>query len=581
LTIRRGTITTGSTTAILSDVGFDEVGFPAPVAIGYDRTRPFSSLIGAYSALTKGHTSGGRIAAIDVAETREDETSAITYRNVEFGALAEGKLEHAAAAPLAVTSPADAPLAELTIARAEARGIDLDAFLAVADPLHYITGRGDGMWREAVDQISYTDLTLTIPTVRLTLSSIAVEGLRLRQPEESFAPLIDAMTSDRMRSQSAMKPLRSRYLGGLLSAVGVARFAVDDVVIDAAGIDQLTLGAFEIRDASSDGFGEIAIENFVAAITGQGAVQVGYFALGDVVLPPFEAFDDALEQAESGGNVDVSSLAPKLSSIEAAAIHMQAIDFPGLALGKLKAQLGNHIGTVPTSVMAEVDNLDVVTASLPSDRLRSLIAGLGYDRIVVDAKLNLDWRESDGTVRLDGLELDIADFGNTTADAVLAGLTREAIEQGDNGSVLDDLQFERARITFEDKSVVERSLAMRAELLNIPLERLKQQLAGALPLMLAVLGEQAKAIVPVLQEFIKTPGTLTIEAAPEAPVPISEIETAVRTRPQSLPGLLAINVTGAPSGEPAGPEADKSGAAGSESGQTDVPADEGKSQRAR
>ena len=575
LTIKRGAITAGSTTAVLSDVGFDDVGFPAPAGIGYDRTRPFSSLIGAYSALAKSRISGGRIAAIDVDETHQDETSAITYRNVEFGALAEGRLENATAAPLAVTSPADGPLAELTVARAEAQGIDLDAFLAVADPLHYITGRGDKMWREAVDLISYTDLTLTLPTVRLTLASIAMEGLKLRQPSESFAPLIDAMTSDRRRSRAAMKLLRSRYLGGLLSAFGVARFAVDDLVITAAGIDQLTLGAFDFRDASSDGFGEIAVEDFVAAITGRGAVQVGHFALGDVVLPPFEAFDDALEQAESGGNVDISSLAPKLNSIEATAIHMQAIDFPGLALGRLRVELDNHIGTVPTSVSAEIDNLDVATTSLPSDRLRSLIAGLGYDKIGVDAKLNLDWHEDDGTVRLDEFELDIADFGNTTADLVLAGLTREAIERGDDAAALNDLQFERARLTFEDKSVVERSLAMRAELLNIPLERLKQQLAGALPLMLAVLGEQAKAIVPVLQEFIKTPGTLTIEAAPEAPVPVSEIETAVRTRPQSLPSLLAISVTGAPSGEPAGPEADKQRAVGGESGQADVPVDEG------
>jgi hypothetical protein len=361
--------------------------------------------------------------------------------------------------------------------------------------------------------------------------------------------LVDAITSARKPTPMAMKLARSNHLGELLSAFGVAHFAVDDVVVTATGIDQLTLGAFELRDASSDGLGEIAVEDFVAAITGQGAVQIGRFALGDVVLPPFEAFDEALERAEGRGDVDVSSLAPKLGSVEAAAIHMQAIDFPGLALGTLKADLDNHIGTVPTSVAAEIDHLDVATASLPNDRLRSLIAGLGYDRIGVGAKLSLNWREADGTVRLDEFELDIADFGNTTADLVLAGVTREAIERGGDAAVLDDLRLERARLTFEDKSVVERSLSMRAELLNIPLERLKQQLAGAMPLMLAVVGERAKAIVPVLQDFIKAPGRLIIEAMPEAPVPVSEIETALRTRPQSLPGLLSITVSGAPGGE--------------------------------
>lgn len=105
-----------------------------------------------------------------------------------------------------------------------------------------------------------------------------------------------------------------------------------------------------------------------------------------------------------------------------------------------------------------------------------------------------------------------------------------------------------------------RSLAMRADLLDIPLDRLKQQLSGALPLMLAVLGDQAKTIVPVLQDFIKTPGTLIIEAAPEEPVPVADIASAVRTRPQSLPGLLSISVSGTPGDNEAPDQDDAPGA---------------------
>jgi hypothetical protein len=339
----------------------------------------------------------------------------------------------------------------------------------------------------------------------------------------------------------------------------------------------LTLGAFELTDASSEGFGEIAIRDFVAAIAGQGAIQVGRLALGNVVPPPFEAFDEALERAQNGGDVDISSLAPKLGALEAAAIHIQAVDCPGVALGALQANFDNHVGTVPTAVTVAIADLDVATASLPGASIRSLIAGLGYDRIGADASLSLSWREADSTVRLDDFQLEIADFANTTADLVLAGLTREAIERGSETAVLDDLRFERARVTFEDRSVVDRSLSMRADLLNIPLDRLKQQLSGALPLMLAVLGEQAKTIVPVLQEFIKTPGTLTIEAAPATPVPVADIESAVRTRPQSLPGLLAISVSGAAGSGTADEETAKDGPTGDETDEPDasgVPASE-------
>jgi hypothetical protein len=551
LEIGSATIATRGANALLTDVRFSDVGVPALAGFAYDKSKPFTSLIGAYAAIAKSRVSGGRIAEIGIRETFEGETSLITYRNVDLGPLADGRLEHANAAPLTVQSPTTDPLAELLIGRAEARGIDLDAFLHVADPLRYVAGTGDGKWREAVGFARYSDLTMKVPGIKLTIASIAAEGLRVRQPEESFVPLLDAAMSDRKRTPLAMRMLRSRYLGGLLSAFGAARFSVDDIAIAAGGIDQLTLGGFALEDASSDGIGEIAIEDFVAAIAGQGAVQVGRFALEEVVPPLFETVDTALDRARRGANVDLSSLAPKVGSLEAADIYLRAIDFPGFAVDRLHADLANHIGTVPTAIAVKIDGLDVATESLPGTSMRTLVAGLGYDRLAADATFNLAWRESDGTMSLDDFQLDIDDFGNATADLVLAGLTRAAIEGSDNGTLLADAKLERARLTFEDRSVVERSLSMRADLLGIPLDRLKQQLAGALPLMLAFVGdaEKIREIVPVLQTFIRTPGTLTIEASPETPVPLADLETAVRTRPQSLPGLLAISVSGTPGGE--------------------------------
>lgn len=571
LEIGRGSVAIAGTRIALSDMRISDVSVPAPAALAYDPWKPFTSLIGAYSAIAKSRSSGGKIAEIGIHETSQGQKSLITYRNVSFGALADGKLDRVSAGPLSLASPATDPLAELSVGHAEAQGIDLDAFLHVCDPLRYVAGIGDEKWQKAAERARYGDIALKMPGVQLTIGAIAMEGLELRQPAESFAPLIDATTSARKLTPLTMKMLRSQFLGELLSAFGVARFAADDIAIAATGIDQLTLGAIELTDASSEGFGEVAIQDFVAAIAGQGAVQVGRLALGKLVPPPFEAFDEAFNVAQNGGDVDISSLVPRLGSVEAAAIHMQAIDFPGLVLGKLHAAFDNHVGSVPTAIAVGVDDLDIAAASLPNASLRSLISGLGYDRIGVDANLSLNWREADGTVSLDEFELDIADFGNTTADLLLAGLTREAIEKGDD-AVLDDLRFERARVTFEDRSVVDRSLSMRADLLSIPLDRLKQQLSGALPLMLAVLGEQAKTIVPVLQEFIKTPGTLIIEAVPESPVPVADIESAIRTRPQSLPGLLAISVSAAPGGGSADERAEESTPSGD---QPETPSDAG------
>ena len=559
LKIAHGTIRTPGTEVALSNIALDDFGVPALAAISYDSAKPFTSLIAAYSAIARSRMQRGQIAEIAIAETFGGQKSKISYENIAIGHLADGKVDTLRAGPLKVQSPAADPLTELQIAQVEAREIDLDAFLHVYDPLRYVAGKGDGVWRRAIDRASYSDMAMTVPGVRLGIDAVTTENLRVRQPPESFAPLVDALMADRNLPPATMDTLATRYLGRLLSTFGAGRFAIENVNVAATGIDQLTLERFELSDLSADGVGEIAVEGFVGAIAGQGAIAIGRLAVGDMAIPAFETFKTAYDRAQRGDDVDVSSLAPQLGFVEASEINLQAIDFPGAAIGQMRADFGKHVGNVPTEIAVRMDGLDIATASLPVAGAKSLIAALGYERIRVDAGFGLNWRESDERISLDDFQLDIENFGNTTANVVLTGLTREAIERSDGGAdLLADLLFDRARVTFEDKSVVERSLSMRADLLNIPLDRLKQQLAGALPLMLAFVGnpEKVKAIVPVLQTFIKTPGTLTIEATPETPVPVKAIETAIRTRPQSLPGLLSIDI----SGTPGNPDPDQSGA---------------------
>lgn len=534
---------------VMRDISFDDVGVPVLPAATYDSSKPFTSLISAFSALAKTSAAAGRIAEIEVLERFDDEIGRVSYENVAIDSVVDGEIDRIQAGPLKMASPASDPIAGLTAANAEARSVDLDTFVHVYDPLRYIAGIGDGAWRRAIAEITYTDISLVLPNMRLELGSIAIEDFDLRQPRESFSALIDAKMARREISKRLSDALTTRDMPGLLSAHRVGRFAINQIELAATGIDQLTLETLTFTEASNDSFGEIVMEEFIGAIAGQGAIGIGRITLGDVVMPSFNLFERALERAERGADIDFSSLVPKLGLVEAIGINVQAIDFPGVLLGRMRADLSNYLGNTPTEIAVEIDDLDIATSSLRPNPLRNLVASLGYDRLRTNARFDLFWREADETVRLDNLRVGIKDFANTTVNMVLGGIPRQAIETPDELSKLaPDLNFEHASVVFEDKSVVDRGLSMRAELLNIPLDRLRQQLAGALPLMLAFVGnpEMVKEIVPVLQDFIKSPGTLTIEAGPDQPVPVSTVAAAIRSRPQSLPGMLGIRITGMP-----------------------------------
>lgn len=554
LRVARASVKTQLADITVTDVDFDDIGVPPLTAILYDKRKPFALMVSAISSLAKSRMAGGQVAEVEIFEWLEGGNSRILYENVAIGRVADGKIDEIRAGPLRMDTPLPDPIAELTVEKVEARAIDVDAFLHVFDPLRYTAEVGDGSWRPAIGLVAYSNMVMTLPGVRLKFGSMSTEDLKIRQAAKSFSPLFEAAMAEKKLPQNVMDRITARHMPDFLSAFDIGRFALRQVELAATGIDQLTLRAFTVADLSSDGVGEIEIEGFVGAIAGQGAIAVDRFTLGDVVLPSRDLIDFAIGRTKRGNAVNAASLAPKLGLLDAVDVNIQAVDFPGVTLGRLRAVLGNYLGIIPTEVSVNISDLNIAASSLRPEQLRNLIASLGYDRIRANAHFDLDWHETDGTVTLDNFRIDLDDFGNTTANVLLSGLTREAIEDADDiTGIVADLTFNRASLSFEDKSVVERSLSMRADLLNVPLDRLRQQLSGALPLMLAVVGnsELVREIVPVLQTFIQRPGTLTIDANPDAPIPMTTIQNTATTRPQDLPGMLSVKITGEPGDEPA------------------------------
>jgi hypothetical protein len=184
---------------------------------------------------------------------------------------------------------------------------------------------------------------------------------------------------------------------------------------------------------------------------------------------------------------------------------------------------------------------------LPNRTLASLLTTFGYEHVAADGGVKLAWNEASQSVAIDGLRFDMKNMGLLTGSAALTGLTRQALEQ--SGSVVDALPgatLTGGSFAFKDESLIENGLAYRAKAAGADPEKLRKQLATALPFMLGFLGNPdfQKQVAPVLKAFLLTPGTLTAKLSPPAPVPIAAISKSVVSAPQDLPNLLGITVTG-------------------------------------
>lgn len=70
-------------------------------------------------------------------------------------------------------------------------------------------------------------------------------------------------------------------------------------------------------------------------------------------------------------------------------------------------------------------------------------------------------------------------------------------------------------------------------------------LTGTLPMMLGMLQnkELEGKVAQAVTQFLNTPGSLELTAAPGAPVPLSQIMGTAMFAPQMIPQILSVGIT--------------------------------------
>ncbi len=550
-----GVIAAGIFSIGLSDLALDDFVLPPDAGFTWDPARPFTSMIHAYGPLARISASAGRLGKLSLTETVEGVGSRVVYSGIALKNWADGRIASLTAGPLSLDTPSDLPLITMRVARGDATGIDIGAILHVYDPDSYVGGVGDGTWRSAVASARYSDVTIEAPGAKVSLGSISVDDLKARQPGGSFAAMFDAAMLDPF---GAGDPAAADRSLDLASAFSVGRFAMGPIDVQAIGFDRLHVDDISVDDLSIAGLGRFAIDGLEGVVSGQASVKVGRLAFGGIKLPSTDTIATAMRVARVGGDVDFSSLLPTLGFVETGGVDVDVAGIPRTRLGKLRVDLADYVGSVPTAVTVDIADADFATTMIAQDSVRNLLASFGYERLHVDSSVKVDWDEASDATVVDDFKLSMSDIGTLSGDARFTGPTRSEIEKLDSLAGLDSLfssvSLQSGTFTFQDQSLVGRAIAGQAAKLKVDPDKFREQFARGLPFMLSFLGNRdfQKKITPILQAFIRTPGSITVMTAPTAPIAVSAIMTAIRASPFSLPNLLALTVSNATAGPAAG-----------------------------
>jgi len=110
--------------------------------------------------------------------------------------------------------------------------------------------------------------------------------------------------------------------------------------------------------------------------------------------------------------------------------------------------------------------------------------------------------------------------------------------------LMQQLTFNNAKISFADASLTKKVLDVVGAEQGVSGEQMAQSLKGLAPLMIAQLNmpELQNQIAQAVNTYLDDPRSLTIIAAPAAPVPFPMIMGAAMGAPNTIPQVLGVTV---------------------------------------
>lgn len=191
-----------------------------------------------------------------------------------------------------------------------------------------------------------------------------------------------------------------------------------------------------------------------------------------------------------------------------------------------------------------IDDL-AVPASVMEAEAKAFMDASGYESLILDIAIDAAYDAANQTLDLNEMTFDAQDMGVVNFSANLGGMVDEMLRDPEQiQGLMATATLRSANLSFSNNSIFEKGLDFAAKMSGQDASQLKAQAPFVLGFGLAQINNEAftKMVTDAVTKFLETPNSLSVNIAPENPVPVAQIAGAAMSSPQVVPDLLSVTV---------------------------------------
>ncbi|POF28762.1 hypothetical protein [Roseibium marinum] len=248
---------------------------------------------------------------------------------------------------------------------------------------------------------------------------------------------------------------------------------------------------------------------------------------------------------------DKAPVNPGYSMLEITGVLIRGEDGQIADIEKITSSIDAMDGDLPTAGSFAVSGAKIDVDKVETKESKSL-SELGYKTLTVDLSGSGKWDPETATLTVPELKINAEQAASVSLSFSLGGVTREVIMQLNRNSgepqetmaALQAVTVQNIGIRLDDDSLTGRILDVEAQKAGVETPVYVERLTGSLPLMLGMLQNKdlQDKVQQAVTQFLTTPDSLEIKAAPGVPVPVAQIMGTAMLAPHMIPQILSISI---------------------------------------